>query len=72
MIDPDHPRRKRGRLLHGGRHGQLRLAKARIDEAQSQGLWTIVGMHKNCITTGEKSCEIGAPLFNVLVGAKST
>ena len=44
--------------------------KARIDEARSQGLWTIVGMHKNCITIGEKSCEIGAPLLNALVERK--
>lgn len=43
---------------------------ARIDEAKRQGLWTIVGMHKNCITMGEKSCEIGASLFNVLVERK--
>ena len=44
--------------------------KARIDEAKSKGLWTVVGMHKNCITMGEKSCEIGAPLLNTLVERK--
>ena len=44
--------------------------KARIDEAKSKGLWTVVGMHKNCITMGEKSCEIGAPLLNALVERK--
>jgi hypothetical protein len=44
--------------------------KARIDEAKSQGLWTVVGMHKNCITMGVKSCEIGAPLLNALVERK--
>jgi hypothetical protein len=44
--------------------------RARIDEAKSQGLWTVVGMHKNCITMGIKSCSIGAPLFNLLVERK--
>ena len=44
--------------------------KARIDEAKSKGLWTVVGMHKNCITMGDKSCEIGAPLLNALVERK--
>ena len=40
---------------------------ARIDEAQQAGLWVIVGMHKNCITVGEKSCEIGGDLLDLLV-----
>ncbi|MBE2239474.1 MAG: metallophosphoesterase [Caldilineaceae bacterium] len=44
--------------------------KARIDEAHAQGLWVIVGMHKNCITMGEKSCEIGQELLDVLVSKK--
>lgn len=29
--------------------------------------WVVVGMHKNCITTGAKPCEIGAALLNLLV-----
>jgi hypothetical protein len=44
--------------------------KARIDEAKRAGLWTIVGMHKNCLTIGIKSCEIGEPLLNLLVERK--
>jgi hypothetical protein len=44
--------------------------RARIDEAKSRGLWTVVGMHKNCITIGIKSCSIGASLFNLLVERK--
>jgi Calcineurin-like phosphoesterase len=31
----------------------------RLDEAETAGLWTIVGMHKVCVTTGVKSCEVG-------------
>jgi hypothetical protein len=29
--------------------------------------WVVVGMHKVCISTGNKSCEIGAPLLNLLL-----
>jgi hypothetical protein len=44
--------------------------KARIDEAKAQGLWTVVGTHKVCITMGSLSCEIGANLLNVLINRK--
>lgn len=30
-----------------------------VDEAEAAGLWTIVGMHKVCVTTGVKECEVG-------------
>jgi len=39
-----------------------------IDSARNAGIpWVIVGMHKNCITAGDKSCEIGASLMNLLI-----
>jgi hypothetical protein len=39
-----------------------------IDDARNRGIpWVAVGMHKNCITTGAKSCEIGTDLLNLLV-----
>lgn len=42
-----------------------------IDGARSANLpWVIVGMHKDCISTGVKSCEIGTDLFNLLVSKK--
>ena len=44
--------------------------KARIDEAQTRGRWVVVAMHKNCITMGEKSCEIGQELLDLLVSKK--
>ena len=46
------------------------MAQGTHRQAKSQGLWTIVGMHKNCLTIGQKSCEIGADLLNELVAAK--
>ncbi|MBI4671488.1 MAG: metallophosphoesterase [Chloroflexi bacterium] len=46
------------------------LASA-IDDARAANIpWVIVAMHKNCITTGVKSCEIGTDLFNLLVAKK--
>jgi hypothetical protein len=42
-----------------------------IDDARSSNIpWVIVGMHKNCITMGVKSCEIGADLQNLLLNRK--
>jgi hypothetical protein len=39
-----------------------------IDGARAAGIrWIAVGMARNCISTGEKSCEIGVDLFNLLV-----
>jgi hypothetical protein len=39
-----------------------------IDAARIAGIhWVVVGMHKVCITTGNKSCEIGTDLLNLLV-----
>lgn len=41
---------------------------ATIDAAKTP--WVVVGMHKNCITPGTKTCEIGADLLNLLVEKK--
>jgi hypothetical protein len=42
-----------------------------IDEARTARIpWVVVGMHKNCITTGAKACEIGEDLLNLLVEEK--
>jgi len=39
-----------------------------IDDARTAGIpWVIVGMHKPCITAGNKSCEIGAEVYNLLL-----
>lgn len=39
----------------------------RIDESEAAGRWTVVGVHKNCITTGAKSCEIGQTMMNDMI-----
>ena len=39
-----------------------------IDSARSANIpWVIVGMHKNCITMGAKTCEVGTDLINMLI-----
>jgi len=47
------------------------FARDAIDGARTASIpWVVVGMHKNCITTGSKSCEIGPDLFNLLLDRK--
>ncbi|HEV8623357.1 MAG TPA: metallophosphoesterase, partial [Acidimicrobiia bacterium] len=42
-----------------------------IDGARAAGIrWVVVGMARNCITAGEKHCEIGPDVFNLLVERK--
>jgi hypothetical protein len=42
-----------------------------IDGARAAGVrWVIVGMAFDCITAGEKQCEVGADLFNLLIAKK--
>ncbi len=42
-----------------------------IDRARNSGIrWVIVGMHKNCLTAGLKSCEIGEDVLNLLAEKK--
>jgi hypothetical protein len=39
-----------------------------IDRARAAGIrWVAVGMARNCISAGEKQCEIGTQLFNMLI-----
>ncbi len=50
----------------------LNWATAAIDGARTKNIpWVVVGMHKNCITSGTKSgCAIGTALFNMLIAKK--
>lgn len=41
---------------------------AAIEAAQQDGDWVVVGMHKNCVTIGNKTCEIGPELAQLLIG----
>jgi hypothetical protein len=42
-----------------------------IDGARAAGIrWVAVGMARDCISAGEKTCEIGVDLFNLLVNKR--
>jgi hypothetical protein len=41
-----------------------------IRDAKLSGKWVVVGMHKNCISLGNKSCEIGTALTDLLINEK--
>lgn len=46
-------------------------AVSAIDSARAAGIkWVIVTTHRPCLTVGEKSCEMGAEFFNMLVEKK--
>lgn len=39
-----------------------------IDDARAKSIpWVIVGLHKDCLTAGQKGCEIGPDLMNLLI-----
>lgn len=46
------------------------LKNVLVDAASKSVPWVVVGMHKNCITLGEKTCEIGTDLTDLLVEQK--
>ena len=71
LIDPNLTRGSaKANYCTSGDTANCDWLKARIDEAKAKGLWTVVGMHKVCLTMGIKSCEIGASLLNVLIDRK--
>lgn len=71
LIDPDLPRGEAdAEYCRQGDKSNCNWLKKSIDEAQSKGLWTIVSMHKVCLTVGEKPCDVGAELLNVLLERK--
>ena len=55
--------------VEGNEH--LQWVKDTVNDARAKNIkWVILGMHKNCITPGEKTCEIGDDLLNAAVGLK--
>lgn len=44
---------------------------SKIDEARSKGIkWIVVGLHKPCLTTGNKRCEISQDLVDLMLNKK--
>ena len=55
--------------VEGNEH--LQWVKDAVNEARAKNIqWVVLGMHKNCITPGEKTCEIGEDLLNTAVELK--
>lgn len=49
----------------------LNWVREAVLDARNNGInWTVLGMHKNCITPGVKDCEIGEDLLNLAVELK--
>jgi hypothetical protein len=45
--------------------------KNAIDSAKTAGIkWVIVSMHENCITMGDKTCDIGPDIMNLMLEKK--
>lgn len=56
---------ERYRYSPGDRH--FLWLRERIREAKDAGKWVVVGMHKVCLSAGNKSCEIGDALMDLLI-----
>jgi len=70
MITPDIMVLGEQRDYNVGDPNYLWLSNA-IDDARSQGIpWVVVGMHRNCITTGIKNCAIGTDLWDLFMEKK--
>ncbi len=42
-----------------------------IDSAKAAGIkWIVVGMHKNCISIGQKTCDVGTDIMNLLINKR--
>lgn len=45
--------------------------RSTVEDARRQRIpWTVLGMHKNCITPGVKTCEIGPDILNLALELK--
>lgn len=58
-----------GRVAYDYAPGSSELAwlQSQISSARGEGDWIIVGMHKNCISVGQKPCEIGEEFMRFVV-----
>ena len=60
-----------GRQRSGRPSDDLRWLTRVVDNGRSQGVrWTIVAMHKNCISVGQYYCDIYQDLFSTLIEKK--
>jgi len=70
MISPDITIDDRAYSFAKGEPDYIWLSET-IDEAKvNDTAWIIVGMHKNCLSAGTKTCEIGTDLLDLLAEKK--
>jgi Calcineurin-like phosphoesterase len=55
---------------YGSGSAELSWLLSQVRAAKSEGDWVVVGMHKNCVTIGNKSCEIGQAFAQLLINEK--
>lgn len=68
LISPNLTFLNEGRYSYSAGSAHYNWVASAIDGARAARIpWIIVGMHRNCITVGIKSCEIGTDLLNLLV-----
>lgn len=68
LISPDLHFSDGRTFLYSGSLDHLQWLKKAVEEGHNKKIpWTIVGMHKTCITAGAKTCEIGEELINYLL-----
>lgn len=53
-----------------GGNSHHKWLRDRIQEAKTAGKWVVVGMHKVCLSAGNKPCEIGDALQDLLIAEK--
>lgn len=71
MISPDSHFKVGGTFTYNKGNNHYAWLSKQIDGARKLGIrWVIVGMHKNCLSAGVKSCQIGEDVLNLLVEKK--
>lgn len=67
VISPDVAIEGNPNKFKVGSEELLWLEKTLQDAKEQKIRWVVVAMHKNCLTVGEKTCEIGQPLNDLLI-----
>ncbi len=67
LISPDVAIDGNPNKFKAGSEEYVWLQKTLADAKEQKMRWVIVAMHKNCLTIGEKSCEIGQDLNDLLI-----
>lgn len=70
VISPDVAIESSANKFASGSEEYTWLEKVLQDSKDKNFRWVVVAMHKNCLTIGEKKCEIGQALSDLLIKTK--